>query len=71
MANTILRELLGKMSSRRGGRRGRGAGHTQPEEQSVVLTTNPTAAITQENLAAMEKRYQDMLRDAFAQLHVA
>ena len=59
------------MQSRKGGRRGRGAGRTQPEEQPAVEIANPTAVVTQVNLAAMEKRYQDMRRDALALLHAA
>ena len=31
-----------------------------------MQTANPTAFVTQADLAAMEKRYQDMLRDALA-----
>ncbi|KAA0025384.1 gag-protease polyprotein [Cucumis melo var. makuwa] len=68
MANTVLRHSLGKMSpsrdARRGGREGRGARRTQPEEQPAVQAANPTAPVTQANFAAMEKRYQEMLRDA-------
>ncbi|KAA0042183.1 retrotransposon protein, putative, Ty3-gypsy subclass [Cucumis melo var. makuwa] len=63
------------MSPRRGVRRGgggdRGVGHTQPEKHLVVQTTNPIAPVTQADLAAMEQRYQDMLRDALAPFHVA
>ena len=61
------------MPPRRGARRGggRGGGRTQLEEQPTVQTANPTAFITQADLAAMEKRYQDMLRDALAPFHVA
>ncbi|KAA0040303.1 uncharacterized protein E6C27_scaffold460G00030 [Cucumis melo var. makuwa] len=54
-----------------GGRRGREAGRTQPKEQPVVQAANPTAFVTQADLAVMEKRYQDMLRDALAPFHVA
>ena len=50
--------------ARRGGREGRGARRTQPEEQPAVQAANPTAPVTQANFAAMEKRYQEMLRDA-------
>ncbi|KAA0062518.1 gag protease polyprotein [Cucumis melo var. makuwa] len=50
----------------RGRRRGRGAGRTQPEEQPAVQAANSIATVTQADLAAMEKRYQDMLRDALA-----
>ena len=63
-------KFLGKMShcrgARRGGRRGRGAGRTQPEEKPIVPAANSIATVTQTDLAAMEKRYQDMLRDALA-----
>ncbi|TYK01323.1 uncharacterized protein E5676_scaffold171G00030 [Cucumis melo var. makuwa] len=55
----------------RGGRRGRGAGRTQPEEQPAVQAANSVATITQVDLAAMENRYHDMLRDALALLHIA
>ncbi|KAA0052246.1 uncharacterized protein E5676_scaffold113G00440 [Cucumis melo var. makuwa] len=48
----------------------KGTGRTQLEEQPVVQTANPTAPVTQADLAAMEQRYQDMLRDALASLHV-
>ncbi|TYK19409.1 gag protease polyprotein [Cucumis melo var. makuwa] len=51
---------------RRGGRKDTGAEHTQPEEQPAVQAVNPTAPVTQTDLAAMEKRYQDLLRDALA-----
>ncbi|TYK01350.1 gag protease polyprotein [Cucumis melo var. makuwa] len=57
--------------ARRGGREGRGAGRTQPEEQPAVQVANPTAPITQADLVAIEKRYQDMLRDALASFHAA
>ncbi|TYK09584.1 hypothetical protein E5676_scaffold458G00100 [Cucumis melo var. makuwa] len=58
-----VRERAGveeKMSSRRGarrggGRRGRGAGRIQPEEQPAVQAANPTALVTQTDLAAMEQ----------------
>ncbi|TYK23791.1 histone H2B.3-like [Cucumis melo var. makuwa] len=64
-----------KMPSRRGARRGgkgdRGVGRTQLEEQPAVQAANPTATVTQADLAAMEKRYQDMLRDALAPFHAA
>ncbi|TYK27807.1 histone H2B.3-like [Cucumis melo var. makuwa] len=56
---------------RRGGRRGKRAGRTQPEEQLAVQAANPIAAITQADLAAMDKRYQDILRDALAPFHAA
>ncbi|KAA0035322.1 histone H2B.3-like [Cucumis melo var. makuwa] len=69
MANTVLRHSLGKMSPRRGGRGGRGAGHIELEEQPAVQATNPTAVVTQAYLTATEKRYQDMLRDALAPFH--
>ncbi|TYK09787.1 gag-protease polyprotein [Cucumis melo var. makuwa] len=52
------------MSPRRGGREGRGARRTQPEEQPAVQAVNPTAPVTQADFAAMEKRYREMLRDA-------
>ncbi|KAA0067065.1 gag protease polyprotein [Cucumis melo var. makuwa] len=51
---------------RRGGRGGRGAGRTQPEEQPAVQAANPNAPVTQADLAAMEQRYQDMLQAALA-----
>ncbi|XP_050941557.1 uncharacterized protein LOC127149734 [Cucumis melo] len=75
MANTVLRHLPKKIppcrGARRGGRGDRGAGRTQPEEQPVVQAANPIAAVTQADLVAMEKRYQDMLRDALALFHAA
>ncbi|KAA0040397.1 hypothetical protein E6C27_scaffold35G00100 [Cucumis melo var. makuwa] len=75
MANTVPRHSQGKMShcrgARRGGRRGRGAGRTQPEEKPVVPAANSIATVTQTDLAATEKRYQDILRDALAPLHIA
>ncbi|KAA0036175.1 uncharacterized protein E5676_scaffold214G00230 [Cucumis melo var. makuwa] len=55
---------------RRGGRRGRGAGRTQSKEQPIVQEANPTALVTQADLAAMEQRYQDMLQAALAPFHV-
>ncbi|TYK31079.1 uncharacterized protein E5676_scaffold455G003540 [Cucumis melo var. makuwa] len=72
----ILRHSPGKMPPRRGARReggrgGRGAGHTQPEEQLAAQAANPTAFVTQADLAAMEKRYRDMLRDALTPFHAA
>ncbi|TYK22884.1 RNA-directed DNA polymerase-like protein [Cucumis melo var. makuwa] len=73
MANTVLRHLSGKMPPRRGacrgGGRGRGAGRMQPKKQPVVQAANLTASVTQAELAAMEQRYQDMLRDALAPFH--
>ncbi|KAA0064194.1 uncharacterized protein E6C27_scaffold548G001330 [Cucumis melo var. makuwa] len=73
---TVLCHLPGKMlpcrgACRWGGRGGRGAGRIQPEEQPAVQATDPTAFVTQADLAAMEKRYQDMLRDALAPFHAA
>ncbi|KAA0067561.1 histone H2B.3-like [Cucumis melo var. makuwa] len=59
------------MQPRRGGRGARGAERTQPEEQPVVQAVNITAAVTQADLVAMEKRYQDMLMDALAPFHAA
>ncbi|KAA0033145.1 DNA/RNA polymerases superfamily protein [Cucumis melo var. makuwa] len=55
---TVLRHSLGKMSLRRGARRGggkgrRGARRIQLEEQPTAQTANPTAPITQADLAAM------------------
>ncbi|KAA0040401.1 gag-protease polyprotein [Cucumis melo var. makuwa] len=41
------------------------------EERPIVQVANPTETVTQADLATMEKRYQDMLRDALAPLHVA
>ncbi|TYK04998.1 uncharacterized protein E5676_scaffold143G002250 [Cucumis melo var. makuwa] len=74
MANTVLRHSPGKIpprrGSHRGGRRGRRVGRTQPKQQPTIQAANPTAAVTQANLATMEKRYQDMLRDALAPFHV-
>ena len=64
---------LGKMPPRRGacrgGGRGRGAGRMQPKKQPVVQAAYLTASVTQAELAAMEQRYQDMLRDALAPFH--
>ncbi|KAA0040443.1 uncharacterized protein E6C27_scaffold35G00790 [Cucumis melo var. makuwa] len=65
-----------KMPLRRGarqgdGRGGRGGGRTQLEEQPAVQTANPTTFVTQADFAAMEKRYQDMLRDVLAPFHAA
>ncbi|KAA0061225.1 histone H2B.3-like [Cucumis melo var. makuwa] len=62
----LLVKLQEKMPPRRGARReggrgGRGARHTQPEEQSV----------TQADLTAMEQRYQNMLQTALAPFLVA
>ncbi|TYK30020.1 gag protease polyprotein [Cucumis melo var. makuwa] len=73
---TVIRHSQGKMPPRKGARRGasgggRGAGRTQPEEQLVAQATNPTAFVTQADLAAMEKRYQDMSMDALAPFHAA
>ncbi|KAA0057694.1 histone H2B.3-like [Cucumis melo var. makuwa] len=59
------------MPPHRGGKGGKGAGRTQPEEQPAIQAANPTAAVTQADLAAMEKRNQDMLRDALAPFHAA
>ncbi|KAA0046991.1 uncharacterized protein E5676_scaffold68G001130 [Cucumis melo var. makuwa] len=59
------------MSPQRGGKRGRGAGRTLPEEKPAMQAANPTAFVTQVDLAAMEKKYQDMLRDALAPFHAA
>ncbi|TYJ98666.1 hypothetical protein E5676_scaffold507G00570 [Cucumis melo var. makuwa] len=53
-------------SRRGGGRKGRGAGRTQPEEQPTVQAANPNAPVTQADVAAMEQRYQDMLQAALA-----
>ena len=55
----------------RGGRGGRGAGCTQPEEQPAMQTANPTAPVTQADLTAMEQRYKDMLRDGLAPFQAA
>ncbi|XP_050937768.1 uncharacterized protein LOC127148317 [Cucumis melo] len=56
--------------ARRGsGRGGRGAGRIQPKEQPAVQAANPTAPVTQIDLAAMEQRYQDMLQAALAPFH--
>ncbi|KAA0045476.1 histone H2B.3-like [Cucumis melo var. makuwa] len=63
--------MLPRRGARRGGSGGRGAGRTQPEEQPAVQMANPTAPVTQADLPAMEKRYQDMLRDALAPFHAA
>ncbi|KAA0032174.1 gag protease polyprotein [Cucumis melo var. makuwa] len=60
-----------KGARQRGGRGGRGAGRTQPEEQPAVQAANPTTFVTQADLVAMEKRYQDMLRDALTPFHAA
>ncbi|TYK02834.1 gag protease polyprotein [Cucumis melo var. makuwa] len=73
---SLASETSGKMlpcrgACRWGGRGGRGAGRIQPEEQPAVQATDPTAFVTQADLAAMEKRYQDMLRDALAPFHAA
>ncbi|TYK27265.1 uncharacterized protein E5676_scaffold244G00320 [Cucumis melo var. makuwa] len=57
--------------ARRGGRRGRGVGRTQPKEQPAVQAGNSIATVTRADLDAMENRYQDMLRDALAPLHIA
>ncbi|KAA0049633.1 histone H2B.3-like [Cucumis melo var. makuwa] len=61
----------GKMLPRRGthrggGREGREAGCTQPEEQPTVQTANPTAHVTQADFTAMKQRYQDMLQATLA-----
>ncbi|KAA0067790.1 uncharacterized protein E6C27_scaffold624G00150 [Cucumis melo var. makuwa] len=61
--------MLPRRGARRGGRGGRGARHIQPEEQPAVQAANLTTAITQVDLTAMEKRCQDMLRDALAPFH--
>ncbi|KAA0046759.1 pol protein [Cucumis melo var. makuwa] len=68
MANTILRhlpevhiEVVGEAED----------GRIKLEEQPAVQAANPTAAVTQADLAAMEKRYQYMLRDALTPLHAA
>ncbi|KAA0059073.1 uncharacterized protein E6C27_scaffold1186G00160 [Cucumis melo var. makuwa] len=58
-------------SRRRGGRRGREAGRTQPEEQHAVQAANPNAPDTQADLAAIEQRYQDMLQAALDPFLVA
>ncbi|KAA0025763.1 uncharacterized protein E5676_scaffold447G001020 [Cucumis melo var. makuwa] len=81
MANTVLRHSPGmfydlwknvtRRGARTGGSGGRGAGRTQYEKQPVVQAANPTATVTQADLGAMEKRYQDMLRDALAPFHAA
>ena len=34
-----------------------------------MQAANPTTPVTQTDLAAMEKRYQDLLRDALASFH--
>ncbi|KAA0050278.1 uncharacterized protein E5676_scaffold180G00050 [Cucumis melo var. makuwa] len=60
----------GKMSPRRGGGRGgKGGERTKPEEQPTVQTANLTTFVTQTDLAAMEKRYLDILRDALTPCH--
>ncbi|KAA0054948.1 putative transposase [Cucumis melo var. makuwa] len=56
---------------RGGGRGGREAGRIQPEEQPIVQAANPTAPVTQADLAVMEQRHQDMLRAALALFHAA
>ncbi|KAA0062300.1 gag protease polyprotein [Cucumis melo var. makuwa] len=58
-----------RRARRGGGKGGRGAGRTQPEEQPAVQVANPTTPVTQVDLAAMEQRYQDMLRAALAPFH--
>ena len=63
--------MSSRRGARKGGRRGKGAGRTQPEEQPTVKMANPTAPVTQADLATMEQRYQDMLRDALAPFHAA
>ena len=70
----LLVKLQEKMPPRRGARRGagkggRGVGYTPPEEQLAVQAVNPTASITQADLAAMEQWYQDMLQAALAPFH--
>ncbi|KAA0053493.1 histone H2B.3-like [Cucumis melo var. makuwa] len=67
----VTRSDRGKMSPRRGARRGggrgdRGAGRRQSEEQFAVPAADPNAPVTQADLAAMEQRYQDMLHAALA-----
>ncbi|TYK11048.1 gag-protease polyprotein [Cucumis melo var. makuwa] len=64
MANTVLCYSPGR-------RGGRGVGCNQPEERPAVQAANPTEAVTQADLVAMEKRYQDMLRDALAPFYAA
>ncbi|KAA0056050.1 pol protein [Cucumis melo var. makuwa] len=54
----------------RGGRRGKGAGRTQLEEQPAAQAAIPITSVTQADLTTMEKRYQDMLRDALTPFHV-
>ncbi|KAA0025483.1 uncharacterized protein E5676_scaffold1112G00490 [Cucumis melo var. makuwa] len=44
---------------------------TQPDEQLAVQTANPTAAVTQVDLAAVEQRYQNMLKDVLAPFQAA
>ena len=60
-----------RRGARRSGRGGRGARRTQPKKQPVVQAANPTTAVTQAYLAAMEKRYQDMLKDDLTSFHAA
>ncbi|KAA0062713.1 ty3-gypsy retrotransposon protein [Cucumis melo var. makuwa] len=55
-----------RAAPRGGGRGGRGAGRTKPEEQPAVQAANPNASITQADLVVMEQRYQDMLQAALA-----
>ncbi|KAA0043576.1 histone H2B.3-like [Cucumis melo var. makuwa] len=56
---------------RGGGGGGRGARRIQPEEQLAAQAANPTAPVTQADLAAMEQQYQDMLQTALAPFHAA
>ncbi|KAA0066911.1 gag protease polyprotein [Cucumis melo var. makuwa] len=61
------RKISPRKGARRGGARGgRGAGRIQPKEQPVVQAANPTAPVTQADLAAMEQYYQDMLQAPLA-----
>lgn len=71
--------MLPCRSVHRGGIGGRGAGRNhpagqpeaqpggQPGEQPTVQAVNPTAPVTQADLAAMEQRYRDLLFEVMAQ----
>ena len=52
---------------RRGGRRGREVIRNQPKGQHAIQVVDPTAYVTQADLAAMEQRYIDLLFEALAQ----
>ncbi|TYJ97732.1 gag-protease polyprotein [Cucumis melo var. makuwa] len=59
----VVRKMPPRKGARRDSRggRGRGAGCVQPEVHPVAQATDPAAPVTHADLAAMEKRFRDLI----------